>query len=100
LEDTDKTNGSTGVVPYSQKRNFNINECYSGRFDRWFSENSVQPDMPIGSLLMYNCRVLHSSMPNMTEKDRPALLLNYLDSSIIDEVKTIDNVWTSNHAGT
>ncbi len=96
LEDTTKENGSTGVVPFSQKRNFNINECYNGRFDRWFIENAVQPTMPKGSLLMYNCRVLHSSMPNMTDKDRPALLLNYLDNSIIDEIKSQDNVWSSN----
>jgi hypothetical protein len=35
-------------------------------------------------------------MPNNGQIERPALLFNYLDSSIIDEVSDIDNVWTSN----
>ena len=96
LEDVTKDNAATGLVPFSQKRDFEINKCYTGAFDRWFMENCKQHDMPKGSLLIYNCRVLHSSMPNNTDKARPALLLNYLDKSIIDEVSMIDNVWTSN----
>lgn len=96
LEDTDKENASTGLVPYSQKRNFDIKQCYSGYYDRWFAENAIQPEMPRGSLLFYNCRVLHSSMPNFSNHSRPALLINYLESSIINEVKQLDNVWASN----
>jgi hypothetical protein len=46
--------------------------------------------------LMYNCRVLHSSMPNNGQLERPALLFNYLYHSIIDEVSEIDNIWSSN----
>lgn len=96
LEDTTKENASTGLVPYSQKRNYDIKQCYSGYYDRWFMENCIQLDMPRGSLLMYNCRILHSSMPNPSMHDRPALLLNYVDSSILEEVKQVDNVWASN----
>lgn len=96
LLDTNKDNGSTGLVPYSQKRDFDIDKCYAGTYDRWFMGNAKQYDMPKGSLLFYNCRVLHSSMPNNSEVERPALLFNYLDHSIIDEVASIDNVWSSN----
>lgn len=96
LEDTTKENGSTGLVPYSQKRNYDIKQCYSGYYNNWFTENCIQPDMPRGSLLMYNCRILHSSMPNPSMHDRPALLLNYVESSILEEVKQVDNVWVSN----
>lgn len=96
LLDTDKNNGSTGLVPFSQKRDFDIQQCYKGTFDRWFIDNCRQHDMPRGSLLFYNCRVLHSSMPNRGTQDRPALLLNYLDRKIIDEVTTVDNIWASN----
>ena len=96
LYDTNKDNASTGLVPFSQKRNYDIQSCYQGKFDRWFLENCIQPDMPAGSLLLYNCRVLHSSMPNTTSHSRPALLINYLENSILEEVKTIDNVWKSN----
>lgn len=96
LVDTDIHNGSTGLVPYSQKRDFDIDKCYTGFYNRWFMDNVRQHDMPKGSLLFYNCRVLHSSMPNNSDVERPALLFNYLDHSIIDEVASIDNVWTSN----
>jgi ectoine hydroxylase-related dioxygenase (phytanoyl-CoA dioxygenase family) len=96
LSDLNENNGSTGLVPFSQKRDFDIHKCYSGNYDRWFIQNVKQHNMPRGSLLMYNCRVLHSSMPNNGQIERPALLFNYLDSSIIDEVSDIDNVWTSN----
>lgn len=96
LEDVTKENAATGLVPFSQKRDFEINKCYTGAFDRWFMDNCKQHDMPKGSLLIYNCRVLHSSMPNNTDKPRPALLLNYLDRNIVNDVATMDNVWTSN----
>lgn len=96
LQDTDKNSGSTGLVPYSQKRNFDIDKCYTGVYDRWFIDNCKQHPMPKGSLLFYNCRVLHSSMPNNSDLDRPALLINYIDKSIVQEVSELDNVWTSN----
>jgi len=96
LSDLDDKNGSTGVVPFSQKRDFDIHKCYSGNYDRWFMQNAKQHKMPKGSLLFYNCRVLHSSMPNNGITERPALLFNYLDRSIIDEVMDIDNIWSSN----
>lgn len=96
LFNTTKDNGSTGIVPFSQKRDFDIDKCYAGTYNRWFMENVKQHDMPRGSLLFYNCRVLHSSMPNNSDLDRPALLFNYLDRSILNDVSNIDNIWTSN----
>lgn len=96
LDDLDKDSASTGLVPYSQKRDFEITKCYEGAYDRWFKENMIQPDMPAGSILFYNCRILHSSMPNTKQVERPAVLFNYLDRSIINEIKSIDNIWKSN----
>jgi ectoine hydroxylase-related dioxygenase (phytanoyl-CoA dioxygenase family) len=99
LADVPVEDGATGLVPFSQKRDFDINKCYSGQFDRWFIENCKQTHMTKGTLLFYNCRVLHSSMPNKSSKPRPALLINYLDRTIINEVSKVDNVWTSNGKG-
>lgn len=96
LTDVSEENGSTGLVPYSQKRNFEIKKCYEGKYNNWFLDNKIQPKLHKGSLLIYNSRVLHSSMPNKTNIARYALLMNYIESSILDEVKTIDNVWISN----
>lgn len=96
LSDLDKTTGVTGIVPNSQKMDFNINLCYQGFYNSWFLKNCIQPSLPKGSVLFYNCRMLHSSMPNPQPTSRPALLLNYLDSSIIEDIKTMDNIWASN----
>jgi hypothetical protein len=96
LSDMDKDSASTGIVPHSQKLDYDINLCYRGHYNEWFLKNAIQPTLPKGCVLLYNCRLLHSSMPNPQDRARPALLLNYLDSSIINEVKEIDNVWTSN----
>lgn len=96
LFDLDKSTGVTGIVPKSQTQDFNINLCYQGFYNTWFMKNCIQPSLPKGSVLFYNCRVLHSSMPNEQNSPRPALLLNYLDRSIIEDIKTMDNIWQSN----
>lgn len=96
LYDLDLHNGATGLVPNSQQKNFSIDMCYKGYYNGYFSRNYAQPTIKKGSVLMYNCRLLHSSMPNPTDSKRPAILMNYLDSDIIDEVRTMDNIWGSN----
>ena len=96
LGDVNISDGATGVVSYSQKRDFNIHKCYAGSFDKWFLDNMTQSDLPKGSVLAYNCRVLHSSMPNTSAAKRPVLTINYLDKDITDEIIAIDNIWTSN----
>jgi ectoine hydroxylase-related dioxygenase (phytanoyl-CoA dioxygenase family) len=96
LYDLNMDNGATGLVAGSQKKNFAIDMCYKGYYNGYFSRNYSQPTVKKGSVLMYNCRVLHSSMPNPTNTRRPAILFNYIDSSIIDELRTVDNIWNSN----
>lgn len=96
LFDLDMHNGATGLVPKSQKKNFSIDMCYKGYYNGYFSRNYAQPTVTKGSVLMYNCRLLHSSMPNPTDTRRPAILFNYLDNDIIEELRTVDNIWGSN----
>jgi ectoine hydroxylase-related dioxygenase (phytanoyl-CoA dioxygenase family) len=96
LFDLDYVNGATGLVPKSQLKDFPIDLCYKGYYNGYFIRNFVQPKVNKGSVLVYNCRILHSSMPNPTDIKRPAILMNYIDSDIIDELKTIDNIWNSN----
>jgi ectoine hydroxylase-related dioxygenase (phytanoyl-CoA dioxygenase family) len=96
LNDMTIESGVTGLVPYSQKRNFLIDACYEGKFTRWFKDNMKQNILNKGSMLMYNCRVLHSGMTNNTSNPRPALLINYCEKDIIERIKPIDNIWNSN----
>ena len=97
LYDLTFSNGATGLVPTSQKKNFEIDKCYKGYYNGYYSRNYIQPTITKGSVLMYNCRLLHSSMPNPTDSKRPAILFNYIDSDIVEDLRTLDNIWGSNN---
>ena len=96
LDSIDKHSGATGLVPYSHQKDWNIQDCYAGAHDNYFNNSAEQLEMPKGSILFYNTRLLHSTMPMHLPKKRSILLINYLRRDIIDVVKKIDNVWTSN----
>lgn len=96
LQDSDHKTGATGLVPCSQTHDWDIRKCYDGSYDNYFRVHCMQPNMPKGTVLFYNCRLLHSSMPNHSPKARPALLLNYLNGDIVEDVKIVDNIWKSN----
>ena len=96
LETIDAESGATGLLPYSHRQDWNIQDCYDGIFDDMFKEEAVQHEMPKGSMLFYNTRLLHSTMPLRLPKKRSILLLNYLKHDIIKTVKKLDNVWSSN----
>ena len=96
LQDTTPEMGSTGFVPNSHEADWDINLCYNGAYNKYFYDFYEQKHMPKGSVLMYNCRLLHSSMPNYLPESRPMLLLNYLNGDIVEDVKKVDNIWSSN----
>ena len=96
LDDIDKDTGATGLVPESHRQDWDIQDCYTGVHDDYFKDNAEQHDMPKGSMLFYNTRLMHSTMPMHLPKKRSILLINYLKNDIIETVKKIDNVWSSN----
>lgn len=96
LQDTTPEMGTTGFVPYSHEPDWDIDMCYNSAYNKYFWDFHEQRYMPKGSVLMYNCRLLHSSMPNYLPEPRPMLLLNYLSGDIVEDVKKIDNIWSSN----
>ena len=96
LQDTAAEMGATGLVPNSHEADWDIDLCYNGAYNKYFWDFCEQRDMPKGSVLMYNCRLLHSSMPNYLPEPRPMLLLNYLNGDIVEDVTKLDNFWSSN----
>lgn len=96
LQDTTPEMGSTGFVPRSHVQDWDIDMCYGGAYNKYFWDVCEQRDLTKGSVLMYNCRLLHSSMPNYFPEPRPMLLLNYLNGAIVEDVKKVDNIWSSN----
>jgi ectoine hydroxylase-related dioxygenase (phytanoyl-CoA dioxygenase family) len=95
LHDIDSKSGSTGLVDQSQLENYPIDDCYQGKYNQMFLDLVKQPKMPKGSVLCYNARLLHSSMPNPSNRPRKALLIHYCESSIIKPLRSIDNIWSS-----
>ena len=96
LQDTAPEHGATGFVPNSHEPDWDIDMCYNAAYNKYFWDFCQQEYMPKGSVLMYNCRLLHSSMPNYSPNPRPMLLLNYLNGDIVEDVKKVDNIWSSN----
>lgn len=96
LEDLDKDTGATGLLLDSHKKDWPIQECYEGFYDDEFMENAIQLDMPVGSMLFYNTRLMHSTMPLKLSKKRSILLMNYLRPDIAKDIRSTDNVWSSN----
>lgn len=96
LQHTSPEMGTTGFVPNSHEPDWDIDMCYNGAYNKYFWDFHEQLFMPMGSVLMYNARLLHSSMPNYLPEPRPMLLLNYLNGDIMEDVKKIDNIWSSN----
>lgn len=92
LDNFNIDSGSTGFVPYSQKYYFDIKKCYSGKYNDYFLDNYVQPDLNYGDVLLWHPKTLHSAIPNQTNADRKALLIFYCSKNIEEFLKKIDNV--------
>jgi ectoine hydroxylase-related dioxygenase (phytanoyl-CoA dioxygenase family) len=88
-----KENGGTGLYPGSHLKNWIVNDSYRGVYTKEFLNNVVQPEMNPRDVLIYNPRVLHSTMPNNTDLKRRALLTHITTREMVDQLKLVDNIW-------
>jgi len=88
-----KENGGTGIYPGSHLKNWIVKDCYRGVYTEEFLKHVVQPEMNLGDALIYNPRVLHSTMPNNTNITRRALLTHITTKELAKEMKLVDNVY-------
>jgi ectoine hydroxylase-related dioxygenase (phytanoyl-CoA dioxygenase family) len=88
-----KVNGGTGLYPGSHLKNWVVKDSYRGVYTEEFLDNVVQPEMNPGDVLIYNPRVLHSTMPNNTDLTRRALLTHITTRELSEELKLVDNIW-------
>jgi hypothetical protein len=78
LVDTDKENGAIRVLPGSHKipnaqRGFGIPFRF-GPFAEVYQDRMVLCPLKAGEALVYDPRLIHNSYPNLSGKDRPAII--------------------------
>lgn len=88
-----KENGGTGIYPGSHLKSWIVQESYKGTYTEEFLANVYQPEMFPGDMLIYNPKVLHSTMPNATTKTRRALLTHITSKEMVKQLKMVDNIW-------
>lgn len=88
-----KSNGGTGLYPGSHLKNWVVQDCYRGVYTEEFLANVIQPEMNPGDVLIYNPRVLHSTMPNNSDLVRRAVLTHITTRELAEEMKLVDNVY-------
>lgn len=88
-----KLNGGTGLYPGSHLKNWVVKDSYRGVYTEEFLNHVVQPEMNPGDVLVYNPRVLHSTMPNNTDMPRRALLTHITTREMSSQLKLVDNIW-------
>jgi ectoine hydroxylase-related dioxygenase (phytanoyl-CoA dioxygenase family) len=89
----DKESGGTGIYPTSHLKNWIVQESYRGTYTQEFLANMIQPEMLPGDVLIYNPRLLHSTMPNSANATRRALLTHITTREMVKELKKVDNIW-------
>lgn len=88
-----KLNGGTGLLPGSHLKNWVVKDSYRGVYTEEFLEHVIQPEMLPGDVLIYNPRVLHSTMPNNTGVQRRALLTHITTREMSKQLELVDNIW-------
>ena len=85
-------NGATCVLPGSHANRFYYKDIEDNqeKYNDLLTTKGFQFVSSPGDALIYNTRILHSTMPNNSENFRSALLINALDSSVLPRIKKVD----------
>lgn len=85
LVNTDKLNGTLGLIPSSHKwnnalRGFNIPNDYE-KYTNDFLKIGYEPDLKAGQAILYNHKLIHYSRPNTTAHPRNVAIVGLKDTT-------------------
>jgi len=78
------------LVPSSHEKDWPHSDLESGLIDGHFIQDSIQLDVPMGSAIIFNPRLLHSLSPLKFTQNYQIVLISYVRSDIIENVKSRD----------
>ena len=87
IDDFTIENGATALVRKSQTDVFHNPDIADHKYDDYLKNNNTQFVAPAGSVLIYQARVLHSTMPNNSTMPRRALILNSIKDIVVPFMK-------------
>lgn len=90
LCDFTESNGATGYVPDTHKYIIDSSHLNNIGWEIFFRDNYRQFTAPVGSIISWHPRLLHSTMPNRTSEIRRALLLHASENSSFRKLFTVD----------
>lgn len=89
LTDVNEMNGATGYVPNTHKYTIDSTSIDKS-WDTFFLDNYKQFVAPKGSIISWNPRLLHSTMPNHSNEIRKLLLLHASEHQTARRLRTVD----------
>jgi ectoine hydroxylase-related dioxygenase (phytanoyl-CoA dioxygenase family) len=89
-----KFNGGTGILPGSHRKTWIVADSYKGLYNDIFLKDMIQPSIGPGDVLVYHPKLLHSTMPNITNQNRRALLIHITSQTMAAKMRQVDNIFT------
>jgi len=78
------------LVPSSHEKDWPLSDLADGLVDSHFINDHIQIHVPFGSAVLFNPRILHSFAPLKVTHNYEILLINYVKSDIIENLKLLD----------
>tara|TARA_Y100001972_G_C7587947_1_gene294784 strand:+ start:164 stop:922 length:759 start_codon:yes stop_codon:yes gene_type:complete len=93
LDNFDDISGGTRILPGSHKKIYLREDMDSMKHDEEFLRDGITMELEPGGLFCYHSRIMHSPMPNKTQKPRRLLLLLHLSNtpSFIQELSKVED---------
>ena len=96
IDELTEANGGTAFVPGSHTLKYDLNAIGKNtnheKYTNFFLANRKQHIATPGTVILWDGRLLHSTMPNKTDTDRRLFLVNAVSESVCEQLDIIDPI--------